>query len=1559
MSTKYAYKELNKFDHLYYRPWSDTVKDAFAERDWTDYLITPAPVVTPAVLNQDGTIATPGFTVTFTPDASISARAKAFLTQSLDYKYRFGLEKCTSAAEIWEIFLVRYGQRSRDDELRLEAELLSLVKSATQTLDQYIEKFDNLISNIRAQQEPEQQWDDRKVNMHFIRTLELSNIPNEDWRAWSTYLGSTHTTMSHDSLQAACRTYYTTHMLPRLKTSPQEQVYATITSPPNTDSAPGRGRGGNRGSPRGRGGQRGGRGGNTGNSRGPGKLPTDPNAWCTHCERSGHASNYCYKRYKESESSSNFADWCSSQATAAPPPQHKTPQAPSGNRPSNPPNTQGRSYTIRSHNVRSCHHINDNVGYEEWLYDTACSEHMTSRSEFFSSYDAFNTLIDVHGVNGALQAHGYGDVLVKDLNGNQHTLREVWYIPDLDCSIISKSWTKHSGLRTTMDQNEDFHLYSQDPMSSFHISSITIDKLTYIVDLDVIIYSPNAHEDEVPELEPIEPVVAVTRTNIPSMLMHQRLGHASSERMRLLGYTFKPGKCHECIMGKQTRKPFPSITERSNVKIFRVYSDICPVTPESFGHGVAFIVFVDEATRYVWVFVIPNKTSSTVLQILKTWLPLVERQAGTQLVNLRTDEGGEYTGEILQTVAPFLRERGINHEQTSAYSSASNGIAERMNRTLMDVVRSILLTSGLPAPFWGEALYTAAKIRNRLPTSSLENNISPHQAWFGVAPKISHLRVFGCVCFVKVTHPVTKVQTRSHDACCFLGYEGTTQYRVYDPNTNKVRSKVRDVDFIEDEFLPRTAFLRVPYADRPLQVPEPRNYSEEDVEYDEDELAELFPVIPTELFPDMPNTPLPVIPLLPYMPEPRAQITDITDAADQQARVDNTARIPPLWPIPPPVRRSPDPQDDMPLLPRSPTPSFHTGRSESASQDSSHHSSRPGSPSGIPATLVAPIAPVAPVASVAPDVPKDPAVRQSGRQRKPTQKVVLNKEQANAKARTTALVAHTGPTLHSSSPHYRATWAPPDEPRTLKEALASPYSSFWTTAIEEELASILEHGTYTIVPRPRNRKVVGSKFAFKVKNAETPNPRFKARFVAKGYTQVAHVDYEDTFAPVAKATSVRLALALAGGRRHRVNLFDVETAFLNSLIDREIYLEQPEGYEHPEYPRDRYVLQVNKGIYGLKQAGALYSNDQKAKLVAMGFTPSEADECIFISADKRIIVATYVDDGLVSAENQEEIDWVISELSKHYKLRNLGTPTRFLGMDISRPKDDPCGPITVAQTTYAHKLLAKFEMENCNPVKAPCDQRAAYLHRRTETEAPADAALYRSITSSIMHLAVWTRPDIAWITNKLSQFNSDPSELHMSAAKHLLRYIIGTLDYGFTYSPSIENSLYGLFADYNDFDFTPLHGYSDASGASDLDDRCSTSGYVFFLYGGPIVWGSRKQTYAVALSTMEGEYLALTEAAKEAMFLRNLLASINVPQERATLILTDSEAALKHVKNNVNHPRSKHIDTRHHYIRHVYNSGDVDIRHIPSASQTADILTKPLGVLKHQDAVGLLCLHTL
>jgi hypothetical protein len=490
-----------------------------------------------------------------------------------------------------------------------------------------------------------------------------------------------------------------------------------------------------------------------------------------------------------------------------------------------------------------------------------------------------------------------------------------------------------------------------------------------------------------------------------------------------------------------------------------------------------------------------------------------------------------------------------------------------------------------------------------------------------------------------------------------------------------------------------------------------------------------------------------------------------------------------------------------------------------------------------------------------------------------------------------------------------------------------------TQAINDELRSLDKNNTFELVRRPAHQRVVKSAILLTIKDAESPTPRFKARFVGKGYTQIHGIDYDETFAPVIKSTSARIIFSQAAFDRHRLGAFDIETAFLNPEMDRELYLELPETFSDPQYPRSDYVLLALKSLYGFKQSAYLWSNDIKDKMITLGFVQSDADEGVFLSADKRITVAIYVDDGLVKAEHQEEIDWVITQLSKHYTIRSLGTPKKFLGLDIHRP--DPCGPITISQSTYSRKLLAKFGMENCHPVKAPCDGNASVLHARTEDEAPAsDPELYRSITSSIMHLAVWTRPDISYIVNKLCQFNHNPSEIHAKSAKHLLRYIARTLDYGITYSHSEGNTLYGMFMDYDDnsLSTTPLYGYSDASGASDPDDRCSTSGYVFFYNNGAVIWASRKQKYTVALSSMESEYVALTEAAKEAAFLCKLLRSMDLAQTSPTLILTDSESALKNIKNNVNHSRAKHIDTRHHYIRMAYNSGEVDIRHVPSAS---------------------------
>src|SRR5271155_3493911 len=386
-------------------------------------------------------------------------------------------------------------------------------------------------------------------------------------------------------------------MLPLKALQPHEYAYFGSTSPPNTNTSSfstpgtsqsqtpssGRGRGrskDNRGNNPGRGGRgggtRAGRGGGGGSGDTRRNLPRDPNAWCTHCEIQGHASTYCYSKYKDSQSNMSFNEWCMSQSSTPPP--YSSSQSSTSTVPSAPPSTRnpgplhpdkehGRGYT-----VRSCRCLSASTK-DTWIYDTACTEHMTDEPTFFSTYDAFHTPVDVHGINGLLQAIGQGDVIVTDEQGHTHTLLDVWYVPGLNDSIISKHWTRHSGLHTSMDANENIHLRS--PTSHFHVSSTTVDKISVISNLKVVEYSttpptsvrvtittpdppaplPPASDPD-PAPVPV-PYLTYIATNVPPQLMHQRLAHASVQQMRLLGIIYNLGKSHVCIMGKQTTKLFP------------------------------------------------------------------------------------------------------------------------------------------------------------------------------------------------------------------------------------------------------------------------------------------------------------------------------------------------------------------------------------------------------------------------------------------------------------------------------------------------------------------------------------------------------------------------------------------------------------------------------------------------------------------------------------------------------------------------------------------------------------------------------------------------------------------------------------------------------------------------------------------------------------------------------------------------------------------------------------------------------------------------------------------
>jgi hypothetical protein len=261
------------------------------------------------------------------------------------------------------------------------------------------------------------------------------------------------------------------------------------------------------------------------------------------------------------------------------------------------------------------------------------------------------------------------------------------------------------------------------------------------------------------------------------------------------------------------------------------------------------------------------------------------------------------------------------------------------------------------------------------------------------------------------------------------------------------------------------------------------------------------------------------------------------------------------------------------------------------------------------------------------------------------------------------------------------------------------------------------------------------------------------------------------------------------------------------------------------------------------------------------------------------------------------------------------------------------GSIKIHQNQYIQQLLTRHGMQDCSPVNTPMDT-SVKLTAAKDDEALADPKEYASIVGGLTFAACVTRPDITCAVGQLSQFLNNPSSKHMLAVKRVLRYLQGTPSLGITYRPPPLR----------------LTGYSDADWAGNVDTRRSTTGYVVMLNNGAVAWRSQRQP-TVALSTMEAEYMALTEATKELKWIRNFLAELgcnNGKPDVPTDLYSDNQSAIALAKNPVSHARAKHIDIRHHFVRDAIQDQIIWVQYIPTAEMTADSLTKALGREKHE-----------
>ena len=490
--------------------------------------------------------------------------------------------------------------------------------------------------------------------------------------------------------------------------------------------------------------------------------------------------------------------------------------------------------------------------------------------------------------------------------------------------------------------------------------------------------------------------------------------------------------------------------------------------------------------------------------------------------------------------------------------------------------------------------------------------------------------------------------------------------------------------------------------------------------------------------------------------------------------------------------------------------------------------------------------------------------------------------------------------------------------------------------MEMEIKSLSRNQVWELSELPSGRKAIGSKWVFKRKlDADGNLDRYKARLVAQGYNQKYGIDYDETFCPVVRFESVRALIALAVKHGLQLHQLDVTTAFLNGELKEEIYMKQPEAFEINE--NKNLVCKLKRSIYGLKQSSRCWNEALDKHLKELGFKQSQNDPCIYIlnSGGETFVIAVYVDDILLAGKTSKDIQKYIDAIADKFDVTDMGKLHHFVGIKI---KYLPDGKIWIGQPAYVRKVLKKFEMDNCKSVASPVES-GTKLIKGKDGDQLVDQELYQSAVGSLLYLSTKTQPDIAFAVGNVARFSSKPTKFHWTAVKRIMRYLSGTLDHGLLYQNGDS-----------------ITGYSDADWAGDQNDRKSTSGFVFMMSGAAVSWNSKKQT-CVALSTAEAEYIALSKAAQESIWLQRLIMDMNEILSSPIIIFEDNQSTITMTKNNQHHGRAKHIDIKYHFIREMVTMNKIELKYCRSDEMIADILTKGMSKIqfeKLRNLIGLI-----
>lgn len=882
-----------------------------------------------------------------------------------------------------------------------------------------------------------------------------------------------------------------------------------------------------------------------------------------------------------------------------------------------------------------------------------------------------------------------------------------------------------------------------------------------------------------------------------SKLWHSRMGHPGDTCLQeLVRYKMVDGLenvspigiCDVCIEGKQCRYPFKGNRPKSSRVLERIHTDVCgPFDPQTWDGYKYFVTFIDDYSHFTYMYLLKRK--SDVYESFVEFESMATALHNVPISMVTVDQGTEYRSNKAKE---YFKKKGIQIQNTVAYTPQQNGVAERFNRTLVEKIRSMLLDSNAPKELWGEAALTGTYLINRSPCRSIYDKKTPAEIWYKRKPDFSKLRVFGCKAFVWVPNQKRKKLDPKSKRMIMAGY-ACNGYRLWDQEAMKIVI-ARDVRFDE---------MSYPFKDNHPGNEKPNLFircerNEQEGECSENVVSE--PVVSAESTPD-------------------AQVVHLL--SDGESEYDSTEEVPAYQP-----RRSERLKDKL--------IGYITGNASSAISKS---------------TL---------------------------------------------------------------------------EPKTYSEIESHSDKSKWLDAVNEELDSMKENNVWDLVLRPDKKKLLKSKWVFRVKEDANGNTvRYKARLVAKGFLQTAGIDYEETYSPVAKLSTIRIVLAASVKKRLHLHQLDVKAAFLYGDLKETIYMEIPDGLKAPQ----NHVCKLRKSLYGLKQSPRCWNHKFNDFIVQQGFKRSLHDSCLYtMFQDNSILyLLLYVDDVLIAGNNLQIIEKLKDDLSNVFKMSDCGPLTYYLGTKIEYELSN--GIMKLSQHTHIEKILEKFSMSDCNPMRTPMEKGLCLPQEIKElTQKP-----YREMLGSLMYLMLSVRPDICYQIGYMGRFQNSPGDIHWTALKRIVRYIKGSKDLELVYQDNLNDD--------------ELIGFADADWASDGTDRKSVSGFVFKVFGCPVSWGSKKQN-VVATSSSEAEYIALSNAVSEGIWIRGILIDLQILSESKPIVIYEDNRGCIGIAKNSDSKRSKHIDVKYHFIRDYISKGIIKVEEIPTDLQVADMFTKALPTCK-------------